>query len=240
MKKMVLLLGILSMGFQCGPEYPPELPSNAAYWYIKNSTGQLFKTGYYSTLIASGTEDLRFSTYGEQPILFEALYKRSLEEGWLAFIDILSDDCGALAQWNYLDRYQPGKQFFNEASWQRAESHEGGRTTIKWTFEILPEDVEVRIRTVTLTIASRMVETDPDDEKNYGWSWMYLVKYEDSDSWQPFPHTIRNLVHVDGYEYVIKAEERILKYPFKYLDGYSYKFLEEISKVKKESEGLPF
>jgi hypothetical protein len=151
MKKWILLLGILSMGFQCGPENDPI--ENYGEWHVKNTTSRrlMIKPGQFDdqpTAIEPGvTLKFRVQSYSiwKEPV-FTDLTSLSPWSGWvdenIAF-EVLSDNGTSLAEWRYTGREEAGHQFFNESSWSpvRSAGERDDELKITWTFEIKPEDL---------------------------------------------------------------------------------------------------
>lgn len=152
MKKLILLLGIMSLGFQCGPE-PPD--PNGGAWRIKNSTNQtLTITIPPYSVIQSYPLDNNISPGDAIPLGFTStdiekipnfeLIRRfwhGLAEEDIYF-EVLSSNGTTLVKWDYLNKDLPGKQFFKEGSWQRKQSSKGDNIDVTWFFEILPEDIQ--------------------------------------------------------------------------------------------------
>ena len=101
------------------------------------------------------------------------------------------------------------------------------------------ESDKPKSRIITFTVASR-VEEKNDVEETPAAKYIYYIKYNDAENWQSFPYKIYDFDYEEGYEYIIKSEETEIQNPAQDQDRVKYTFLELISKVEKESEGLPF
>lgn len=100
-------------------------------------------------------------------------------------------------------------------------------------------------KTITLTIAS---VKPVDKESLYQWSaetsWkpIYIYKRRNADwsiwsAWSPIVGFEEK--YEEGYEYVIKVRHRILNNPHIDENPDKYKLEKVVSKVKKDSEGIP-
>ncbi len=67
-----------------------------------------------------------------------------------------------------------------------------------------------------------------------------VIKKEGETKWEPFNYSIDGFDYKEGYEYNIKVKE-ILKYDprMSVAYWYEYEMIKEISKTKKNTEGLP-
>lgn len=153
MKKLILFLGILCMGFQCDDMVEPL--GNYGVWVVKNNTsGDLIISpgGAYDnkprTLPAGGSVLLYEREYGIMKMPdFQSLTERS---GWYGASDenihfeVLTANGSLLAKWSYTERGEAGKQFFNETSWSKATSagERDDEIKITWVFEIKQGDIQ--------------------------------------------------------------------------------------------------
>ncbi|MDR2911919.1 MAG: hypothetical protein LBV38_01255 [Alistipes sp.] len=154
MKKLIPLLGILCMGFQCDSHQDPIV--NRGEWWVKNASAQSiwiargmergFENDLGSVELAPGASRQIFSR--ELHILkvpdFNSLYERwsDMPEEDISF-EVLSDDGALLAKWSYSDRSLLGRQFFDESAWSRTQSS-GDRVDeirVVWLFEISDDDI---------------------------------------------------------------------------------------------------
>ncbi len=151
MKRLILLLGILSMGFQCDEPNDPII--NYGVWLVKNTTSQtlMITPGQYdlqpSSIAPGGTMEIHSQNYRiwNEPD-FAGLVLRRVWDGWadenISF-EILSNNGSPLVKWNYVDRDLSGRQFFNESSWSLVKSRGEREDELKktWIFEIKPDDI---------------------------------------------------------------------------------------------------
>ncbi len=152
MKKLILLLGILCMGFECDDQSRPI--ENHGAWVVKNTTTQtlIIKPGKQTiqpyNLAPGGKVELCTDTYeiSKMPV-FQSLLKHrawsGYAEGNISF-EVLSDDGTPLKRWDYTDRDSPGKQFFNESFWTDSQSPGERVDEIKvtWVFELGQNDIQ--------------------------------------------------------------------------------------------------
>ncbi|MCD8261155.1 MAG: DUF4377 domain-containing protein [Bacteroides sp.] len=66
-----------------------------------------------------------------------------------------------------------------------------------------------------------------------------LVKKESHSDWEYFYDDIEGFTHEPGYEYVIQVRRENVVEPPADQSNLKYVLIKEISKTKKESEGLP-
>lgn len=149
MKKLILLLGLMCMGFQCGDESRPIV--NHGEWWVRNSASR-------TVMIEPGADDLRpmeiapgatirFS-HSEFRIYETPDHARLVDRwyGWaeqnISF-DVLSADGTPLVKWLYTDRDAAGRQFFDESAWTKTQGP-GDRVDeirVGWLFEITEADI---------------------------------------------------------------------------------------------------
>lgn len=152
MKKLILFLGIMCMGFQCDDELKPM--ENYGVWVVKNNTPHalMIKPGVNSLQpyeLAAGASVQFYS--GSYEIVkmpdFRSLLDHNAWRGFAEnniYFEVLSDDGSPLTRWNYVDRDSAGRQFFNESSWTNTSSPGERDDEIKiiWRFEITQEDIQ--------------------------------------------------------------------------------------------------
>ena len=99
---------------------------------------------FYAIAYDRGIEwEFRLQGYGT-----EHTFEMIREECWRDWaernisFEVLSEDGTVLAKWNYSDRNEPGKQFFNPSSWRHTVDENDFEVSNTWLFEIRPEDLE--------------------------------------------------------------------------------------------------
>jgi hypothetical protein len=159
MRKIMLIVLLLSPLFMAGSCEKFPTPDSSSLWRIKNSTGQTLRItvpprSLIVTYPVSDPIDNRIVPEHPIALMLRDIYDGpvppfdSLLDVWNnlteedMFFEVFSNEGLLLARWNYSDKDMPGRQFFNESSWQYHEEI-GGEGEIKatWTFEILPEDI---------------------------------------------------------------------------------------------------
>jgi hypothetical protein len=150
MKRTILLLGLLCMGFQCGDDY--DLIANHGEWWVKNDSAKtvLIRHG------AGGLVPVELVP-GASTMVVELGFDivemprfASMVKGWgkwaaenIAF-EVLDTEGTRLAKWNYTEKENPGRQFFNESTWISTQTP-GDRideVRVRWFFEITEGDIQ--------------------------------------------------------------------------------------------------
>ena len=122
-------VGIFIFLIACNPSDYRD-PRNKCEWFLKNSTG--------STITVYGAG---ISSFEETPDMFNWILDAIVLEDSLTIFD---SNNVLLRTWVQSQRNDSGKQFFNEQYWQKREWKEGKYTYHEWTFELLPEDLEIK------------------------------------------------------------------------------------------------
>lgn len=86
---------------------------------------------------------------------------------------------------------------------------------------------------ITLTVASQKGTCNIVGEYS-----CYIVKYDGSSTWTTIPESIKGFDYQPGYEYVIRVSKKKVNNPPQDYTG-EYILHEVISKVQKDSDGLP-
>lgn len=128
-------------------------------YYVKNSTDQPLKlclggsddSIYPIVGIVAPGDSAHFSgtsvvIRGKNKLYFDWFIQEQVSRwGDEVSLKVSSPENSLLKEWDYLDRNQSGKQFFNESSWRHYDVFDGGKgiITLKdiWVFTILPEDI---------------------------------------------------------------------------------------------------
>ena len=149
MKKLILLLGILSMGFQCEDDEVFDVTQ----WGVRNNTDQTIKLKYPDIGIETSqlNYDIQSLNPGRSFRMYSADFKDAHRLPFNYYFNeivklygediswqILSEDDVVLKTWNYSERGLPNQQFFEEAEWNN-QLQPGILST--WTFEILPDHI---------------------------------------------------------------------------------------------------
>ena len=119
-------VGIFIFLIACNPSDYRD-PRNKCEWFLKNSTGSTIGAG--------------ISSFEETPDMFNWILDAIVLEDSLTIFD---SNNVLLRTWVQSQRNDSGKQFFNEQYWQKREWKEGKYTYHEWTFELLPEDLEIK------------------------------------------------------------------------------------------------
>lgn len=161
MKRLKLLLvcivGAMSICAKCEFE-EDELPRYDAQWYIKNSTDKILIATYpyyyskqpYDRSVAPGDS---LMVYRSDFLVRDNIkpyfdYWPKSAADWYGEdlnLRVLSKDSFLLKEWTYLEKDQPGRQFFSEPYWTHYDvfitRDEFETTTDIWVFDILSEDI---------------------------------------------------------------------------------------------------
>ncbi len=149
MKKLILLLGLMCMGFQCG--YEPRPIVNHGEWWVCNSASR-------TIIIEPGTKDLRpveiapgatirFSH--KEFRIYETPDFAGLVDHWYGWaeqnisFEVLSADGTPLVKWTYTESDAAGRQFFDKSFWIQTQEP-GDRIDeirVRWLFEITETDI---------------------------------------------------------------------------------------------------
>ena len=125
-------------------------PRNKCEWFLKNSTGSTiillknFDSPNYNIVPNDSTITVYgagISSFEETPDMFNWILDAIVLEDSLTIFD---SNNVLLRTWVQSQRNDSGKQFFNEQYWQKREWKEGKYTYHEWTFELLPEDLEIK------------------------------------------------------------------------------------------------
>ena len=148
MKKSILLLGLLCMGFQCG-EYNPIV--NYGEWWVKNATSQtiIIRAGHNNMRPLELVPGASIQFSHKEFHIYETPDFASLVERWNEWADqnisfeVLSVDGTPLMKWNYTESDSPGRQFFNESTWERTQvaGERVDEIKVRWMFEIANVDI---------------------------------------------------------------------------------------------------
>ncbi len=153
MKRVLFLLVCLGgvLCTMCDPE------RRAGVYYVKNNTERtlhLLQSGSGNSIhtprgvIAPGDSIQFGSAYvrkNKHPYFELWIRDEVARQGKEVSLKVSSQDGVLLKEWRYLDRSQPGKQFFSEPFWRHYDvfRDDWTRTIITdlWIFDIQPEDI---------------------------------------------------------------------------------------------------
>lgn len=142
-------VGIFIFLIACNPSDYRD-PRNKCEWFLKNSTGSTiillknFDSPNYNIVLNDSTITVYgagISSFEETPDMFNWILDAIVLEDSLTIFD---SNNVLLRTWVQSQRNDSGKQFFNEQYWQKREWKEGKYTYHEWTFELLPEDLEIK------------------------------------------------------------------------------------------------
>jgi hypothetical protein len=148
MKRLVLLLGVLCMGFQCEDWYPPL--ENTGEWRVKNATTQtvFIKPGWGTGPYELAPGDSNTIVSRVFPIWkipdFDSMLTRwgDVPDEQVSF-EVLAADGTPLVGWSLLADDSSGRRFFVESAWRHTASA-GDRedeVEVEWLFEITGNDI---------------------------------------------------------------------------------------------------